>query len=111
MKIKVPFKLGSFQFERDVDFLFRIATLESASLDVLKCELWELEDQKPEAVNIAVLYSAYILSCEKRNKIKKWTLKDAAYWSEHLSKGSQAAFTMAIQDLLGKMNKIGEKKK
>lgn len=111
MKIKVPFKLGKFQFEKDVDFMFRIATLESACLDVLKCELHELEYQKPEAVNVSVLYSAYVLSCEKNKKRQLYTLSHAAYWSEHMSKASQEIFIHSVQELLGKMNKVGEKKK
>lgn len=111
MKIKVPFTFWGMIFEKDVDFLFRIATLESASLDVLKCELWELENQKPEEVNVAVLYSAYCLACEKGRKIKKYGLKEAAYWAEHMSKNSEGQFLKAIQELLGKMAKVGEKKK
>ena len=111
MKIKVPFKFGRFQFEKDIEFMFRIATLESASLDVLLCELWELEEQKPNEVEIAVLYSAYILACEKNKKMQLYDIKQAAYWMEHMSKSSKEIYLKGVQELLGKMAKIAEKKK
>jgi len=111
MKIKVPFKHWGLIFEKEVDFMFRIATLESASLDILKCELDELESQEPAKMEIAVLYAAYCLSCEKRGKIKKYSIAHAAYWSENMSKKSHDMFLKAIQELLGKMTKVSEVKK
>jgi hypothetical protein len=98
-------------FEKDVDFLFRIATLESASLDILKCELHELDEQDPQKMQVAVLYAAYSLACEKKRKLKKYGLKEASYWAEHMSKSSHDQFLKAIQELIGKMAKVSEQKK
>ena len=111
IKIRVPFKFGRFQFEKDVDFLFRIATLESACLDILKCELHELDEQKTGEVNIAILYAAYCIACEKKKKYKFYDIAQAAYWVEHMSKSSNDQFLKAIQELIGKMGKVSEKKK
>jgi len=111
MRIKVPFKFWGVIFEKEIDFLFRIATLESACLDILKCELHELDGQDPNRMQVAVLYSAYSLACEKGRKIKKYGLKEASYWAEHMSKTSHDQFLKAIHELLGKMAKVSEVKK
>jgi hypothetical protein len=111
IKIRVPFKFGRFLFEKDVDFLFRIATLESASLDILKCELWEIESQNSESIHVAILYSAYCLACEKKRRRKYFQIDHAKYWVEHMSKSSREVFIKSVQELIGKMNKVSEKKK
>jgi len=111
MKIKVPFKFWGVIFEKEVDFLFRIATLESASLDILKCELDELQEQETSKMDIAVLYSAYVLACEKNRKRILYSYDDAKYWAEHMSKTSHDKLIKAMQDLIGKMAKMNEEKK
>jgi hypothetical protein len=111
MIIKVPFKFWGVIFEKDIEFLFRIATLESASLDILKCELHELDEQDANKMQVAVLYAAYSLACEKKRRIKKYDLSHAIYWAEHMSKTSHDQFLKAIQELIGKMSKVSEKKK
>jgi len=111
IKLKVPFKLGFLQVEKELDFVFRIATLEMATEDILKCDLFEVDTQNAYDVNVAVLYAAYLLACEKKRKRKLYTLIHAIYWMEHMSKSSQETFLKAVQDMLGKMSKGAEKKK
>jgi len=108
---KVPFKKAWFFIEKDVDFLFNIGALEYASEEVLKCDLFEIGNQKPYEINIAILYAAYLIACERKGKNKKYTFNHAVYWVEHMSRESQEVFIKAVQDLLGKMSKGTEEKK
>lgn len=121
MKLKVPFKTWRILTERELDFIFTIGTLETATEEILKCDLWEVGDQNPYDVNVAILLAGYQIGCEKKRKSNifgrvyipapKYNLHHAVFWIEHMSKDSQAAFLKAVQDLLGKMSKGKEKKK
>jgi len=110
MKIKVPFKTWKVITEKEIDFVFRIGTLEDAC-DILGCDLWEVETQNPYDVNVAILFAGYTVACEKNGKRKKYDLNHAVFWMEHMSKDSQSKFLKAVQDLLGKMSGKKEEKK
>lgn len=111
MKIKVPFKRGAFYREKEVEFLFNIGSLECASEEILKCDLWEIEKKEPIDVNIAILYGAYLTACRKNHVREKFNIHHAAFWVEHMSSESQKEFLKAVQDVMGKMKGNGEKKK
>ena len=111
MIIKVPFRKGPFFIEKNVDFIFKIATLEMATEEILKCDFWEVENQNPFDVNVAILYAAYLIGCEKSRSRKKYDISHATFWIEHMSKDTQSTFLKAVQDMLGKMTKTKEEKK
>ena len=121
MIIKVPFRKGPFFIEKNVDFIFKIATLEMATEEILKCDFWEVDKQNHFDVNVAILYAAYLVAREKKiakmNKLsrflvrKKYELSHAKFWIEHMSKDTQTEFLKAVQDMLGKMTKTKEEKK
>ena len=111
MILKVPFRTGPFFREKNVEFIFKIATLEQATEEILKCDLWEVESQNAYDVNVALLLAAYQVACQKRYKKPKYNIHDAAFWMEHMSKESQTAFIEAVKELTGKMTKGKEKKK
>jgi hypothetical protein len=111
MKIKVPFKHWKLLVEKEIEFVFSIATLEEATEGVLKCDLWEVDTQNPYDVNVAILFAGYLVACQKAYKKPKYKLEHAIFWTEHMSKSSQEMFLKAVKDLLGKLSKGGEKKK
>lgn len=101
--MRVPFKRGFIFREKEVMFLFKMAALEYATEEVLRCDLWELKDKTPYDINVAILYGAYIQGCRERYRRPKYKLTDAAFWMEHMSKSSRDEFMRSCQDLLGKM--------
>ncbi len=109
--MKVPFKFGKIIFEKDIDFVFRIATLEYATNDILKCELWEVGDKDPTEVNIAIIYAAYVVSCWLKKKRVIYTIDHAKFWMSHLSEESKTQFIKSCIELTGKMGKGKEEKK
>ena len=109
--LRMPFQVGPFIKEREVDFIFKIGTLEDACEDILKCDLDEVEKKDANDVNIAILYAGYNLASEKKRKRNKYSIHHAAYWMEHMSKESQSMFLKAVQDVIGKYQGKGEKKK
>lgn len=111
MKIKVPFKSWKLIVEKEVDFVFNIGTLECATEEILKCDLFDVGEQNPYDVNVAILYAGYLIACEKLGKRKRYDLNHAVFWMEHMSKTSQEEFLKAVQALLGKMAKGKEEKK
>ena len=112
MKIKVPFKTWKVITEKEIDFIFRIGTLEDAC-DILGCDLWEVEKQNPYDVNVAILFAGYKFARNtgRKNKFLDYNLNHAVFWMEHMSKDSQGKFLKAVQDLLGKMTGKKEEKK
>lgn len=111
IKLKMPFKYGIIHIEKELDFVFKIGTLEDATEEILKCDLFEADSQNPYDVNVAILYSAYLIGCQKKYKKPKYKLEHATFWMEHMSRESQTLFLKAVQELLGKMSGKGEKKK
>jgi hypothetical protein len=119
MKLKVPFKLGKFQYERELKFVFKIASLEFATNDVLGCDLWGVAEKNPADVNVAIIYGAYIQAC-REDSDKHWyqfkqkaiyNTSDAVYWVNHWSKDTEKQFVAACIELTGKLGKSTEEKK
>lgn len=111
MKIKVPFKSWRLITEKEIDFVFNIGTLECATEEILKCDLFDVSEQNPYDVNVAILYAGYLIACEKLRKRKRYDLSHATFWMEHMSKTSQEEFLKAVKSILGKMAKGSEEKK
>jgi len=113
MKLKVPFKFGKIIFEKELDFSFKLATLELATNDILKCELWEVGDKDTIAVDTAILYAGYIQARREKYKRPIYSLDHARFWITHLSYDSKVIFMTACKELIGNMGKkgVGEKKK
>lgn len=99
MKIKVPFKFGFVFFEKELDFVFKIATLEWATEEILKCGLEDVKDQDPIKLNIVLFYSAYVIACQRKFKRPIYTLRHAEFWVTHLSKQGQEQFRLACKPL------------
>lgn len=121
MKLKVPFKLGRIYFEKELDFVFKIASLEYATNDVLGCDLWGIEGQDPNAVNVAILYGGYVQACREQSDRmfyqKKqrliYSLDYAKVWISYMSDDTKREFIKSCSELIGSMGKKpeGEKKK
>lgn len=112
MKIKVPFKFRFIYFEKELDFVFKIATLEWATEEILKCGLEDIKDKDPQQLNIVLFYSGYVIACQRKYKKPIYTLEHAEFWVTHLSKESQEQFRLACKPLFRKaMEGEGEKKK
>jgi hypothetical protein len=111
MKLKVPFKFGPVIMEKELDFAFKIATLELASLDVLKCDLSDMTDKEPTELTTAIIYSAYVQSCKDRFKKPYYKYSHAVTWVQHMSKETQQELIKAIQDMQGKMRGQGTEDK
>lgn len=112
IKLKVPFKTWRLLTEKDVDFVFKIATLECATNEVLKCGLQDIGKQNPYDLNTAILYAGYIIACKDKYKRPKYKLEHAIFWMQHMSTESRTCFTGACLELLGEMKSVkGEKKK
>lgn len=110
MKLKVPFKYSVIHIEKELDFVFRIGTLEDAC-DILGCGLYEIGEKNPFDVNVAILYSAYVIGCEKRGKRKRYKLLDAAFWVEHMSQTTRTQFTEAVAGISGKLRGESQEEK
>jgi hypothetical protein len=111
MKLKVPFRLGRFIIEKEVDFIFKIATLEIATLEILKIDLNQITTKSADEVNIAVLYAGYITACKDSYKKPKYKESHAAFWAEQWSKKTENDFRRALSEMIGSWQTIGEDKK
>ena len=101
--LKMPFKFGRSLFrEREVDFVFKIGTLEDACHDFLQCTFKEIKDRNPNDVYMALLYAGYINACQKKYKKPKYNFNHAIFWVENMNKKSQTNFAKAMEDLFGK---------
>jgi len=106
IKLKVPFShLKILSIEKELDFEFKIATLECATMDVLKCDLWEIGKQNPYDLNIAILYAGYVIACKDKFKRPKHTFEQAIYWFQHMSSDSHKEFLSACTELMGQLQK------
>lgn len=104
MILQLPFKYANkFILEKPVELTFKIATLEVASLEILKCDLWGVGEKSIEEVNVAILYAAYIQARKDKYKKPKYTEVDAAFWISNMSKKSNELFYQAISELMGTM--------
>jgi hypothetical protein len=106
MIIRVPFKYGKLIIERDVDFVFKITTLEIATLEILGIDLNQISTKSADEVNVAILYAGYITSCKDRYKKPKYKEIDAAFWSSHMNKESIELFHKYLTELMGSLKSI-----
>ena len=112
MKIKVPFRKGIFLREREIEFIFKIATLEDAC-EQLKIDFHEMSDVDGYDFGLAVLYNAYLQGCKTRFKKPKYGFHHAVAWNEMMSKESRDKVAECMRELMGSLKKgeKGEKKK
>jgi len=107
MKLRVPFKRGIIFRERDVEFIFNIATLEDAchQLDI---EFWQMSEVDGYDFALAVLYSAYRQGCKERYKKPKYNMAHATIWNEMMSRESREQLAGEMKNLMGKVKKSTE---
>lgn len=106
-KLRLPFRKMGLTVERDVDFLFNIASLESAC-ERLGIEFYQMSEVPQQDFILAVLFEGYLTACRYKYKKPKYNFAHAVYWMEYMNRTEMAAFTKYMQDLMGK---ISEKKK
>jgi len=108
MRIKVPFIrktiFGNILKQRNVDFVFNIATLEAAC-ERLKIDFHEMSNVDNYDFALAVLYEAYLQGCKQRYKKPKYSFHRAVFWNEYMSRESSEQVKQAMIVLLGKMKK------
>ena len=108
----MPFKFGPAIIEKEVKFLFNLSALETATNEILECDIWQVSEIEPARLNVAILYAGYLTACRKDYRKPKYKEVHAAYWISHMSQESTTEFVRSINELMGKMkSKGGEEKK
>jgi len=109
MILKLPFPiLKKYTYEKPIEVTFKIATLEIATKEILKCDLDEVSKFPPEQVDVAVLYAAYITACKDKYCRPIYNEIDAAFWNQKMSKESGKLFHEGVQELIGSLRKLKE---
>jgi len=104
--LKMPFRFGKVFFrEKNVDFIFRIGTLEDALDNYLNCSFEEISTRNPQDVLMSLLFAGYITACQKRYRKPKYNFNHAFFWVNNMNKESNELFLKAINDLFGKYKK------
>jgi hypothetical protein len=66
-ELSVPFKRGPFSFEKKVEFLFNIGTIEAAC-DRLGIDFWQIAEHDSYDFTLAILYEGYVSACKSKFK-------------------------------------------
>jgi len=109
--LKMPFRFGGRFFkEKDVDFIFRIGTMEDACDYYLKCRFEEIKDRDPGDVHMALLFAGYIFACQRQYRKPKYNFNHAVFWVTNMNTDSKAKFVKAMEELTGRAKeKFGSK--
>jgi hypothetical protein len=111
-ELSVPFKRGPFSFEKKVEFLFNIGTIEAAC-DRLGIDFWQIAEHDSYDFTLAILFEGYVSACKSKFKKPKYEFSHSVYWMEHMGRADSILFAEAMKKLMGKLQKgvDGEKKK
>jgi len=106
MIIKVPFlkrtPFGSVLKNKELDFVFNIATLEDAC-NRMDIDFWQMSEVDGSDFALSVLYAAYIQGCKAKYKKPKYTFTHAVIWNQYMDKESAEKVKEAMGDLFGKL--------
>ena len=110
-KLKVPFKRGPFQIEKELDFLFKIGTIEAAC-ERLGVEFWQMSEADSYDFTLAILFEGYLTACQRQYKKPKYNFSHAVYWMEYMSRPESVKFADFMKELMGRLREsTGTEKK
>jgi hypothetical protein len=107
MILKLPFKKVWYYKEKPIEILLRLGTLEDLCED-LKIEFWQIKDymlKNEFDFSHLLLYYGYVMACNKRGQLPKYTKTHAALWLEYMSATEKKKYIEGMTELFGKVVK------
>jgi len=105
MYINLPFKLFGIRFERPIDIVLNLGTLEDICNDV-SIEFHEIGQYIKDngaTFSVLLLYYGYLSGCKARRAKPRYTKKHAERWSKYITAIEQAKLYILIGELYGKL--------
>jgi len=116
MYIKLPFRILGIKYQKSVNIVLNLGTLEDICKDA-KIEFHELGDYiKSDGITFSrlLLYHGYMASCKYDRKRPKYDMSDAILWVNEITAIEQVKIYDLIKDMFDTIkttNKANSKKK